>query len=88
MSVIRDFADLPLRDSSVEFGDSSANRIDPFLASELGLGSIGAVIVEMGGSGGVDNLVFNEISAPVPEPATGALLGLGILFALVPRRRR
>ena len=61
-------------------------RIAPFLASELGLGSIGAVIVEMGGSGGIDNLVFSEIS--VPEPATGALLGLGILFALVPRRRR
>ena len=41
----------------------------------------------MGGSGGVDNLVALH-KEPVPEPSTGALMGLGLLALGIASRRR
>jgi hypothetical protein len=66
----------------VEFGNRSANHIqfsdlDPYNAFEIA----------MGGSGGIDNLVTNGI--PVPEPASAALVGLGLIaLATASRCRR
>ena len=62
----------------VQFGNRSANHID--------LGPVGAydrIVVHMGGSGGIDNLVLT------PEPGTLALVGLGLGgLAIAGRRRR
>ena len=66
----------------VVYGNNSANRID------LGLiGDFDTVVIEMGGSGGVDNLVALH-KEPVPEPSTGALMGLGLLALGIASRRR
>lgn len=51
----------------VAYGDNTANHVD------LGLvGEFDEVVITMGGSGGVDNIVV------VPEPAALSLLGLGL----------
>lgn len=61
----------------VSFGDRTANRVD------LGLvGEFDHVVITMGGSGGVDNVVTF-----VPEPGTLSLLGLGLAGLLLTRRR-
>jgi hypothetical protein len=69
-----------------EVGNNSANRIPPFLASELGLDSFDIVEIRLKGTGAIDNLTF-EI---VPEPATLGMLGLGMaaLSARARARRR
>ena len=67
------------------FGDGTANRFDPILASELGFQFIDRVKITFGGSGGIDNLQFE----PVPEPGTIALLGAGLIgIGSIGRRRR
>ena len=61
----------------VEYGNNSANHVD--------LGQVGAydqVVITMGGSGGVDNIL-----AEAAEPSA-ALLLLGVGLALVHHRRR
>ena len=63
--------------TGVTWGDNSANHID--------LGEVGAydeIVITMGGSGGVDNLLMT-----VPEPGTLALTSLGLVGLAVRRRR-
>jgi hypothetical protein len=71
-------------DPTVEFGDNTANRISPLSFTVEGNGGLVAfdeVRVNLGGSGGVDNLYFTF----VPAPGAGVML-LG-LFAGRRRRR-
>jgi len=63
-----------LLDASL-FGDNTANRIDPLEIAGLGIGDVSTLRVELGGSGGLDNIRFT----PVPEPTTAALFALGLL---------
>ena len=64
---------------SVDYGNRSANRVD------LGIvGEYDEVVITMGGSGGVDNILVL-----VPEPRSFALLGLGLVgLALLGRVKR
>ena len=60
---------------SVAFGDRTANHVD------LGrIGDYDEVLITMGGSGGIDNIV-------APEPTTLALLALGLCGLGVCARR-
>ena len=65
----------PFYDPTIDYGNNSANRIDPIFASELGLSQFDSVVINLGGSGAVDNINFNA----VPEPATMLLLGAGLV---------
>ena len=53
------------------FGNHTANRVPVGTFSSLS-GSFNRIIISMGGSGGIDNLV-------VPEPTTALLIGMGLL---------
>lgn len=70
----------PFFDSSIMFGNNSANRIAPISASSFGVASFDQVVIRLGGSGAIDNLVY------IPAPGTAGLLALGAL-ALGRRRR-
>lgn len=72
--------------SGLPIGDNSANRITPFLVGDLnGISQITRVEMNFGGSAAVDNVTYDV----VPEPATGALIGLGLaLMSRVGRSRR
>ena len=67
----------PYYDATVEFGNNSANRIQPITAASLGGTAFDHVEVHVGGSGALDNIV--------PEPASLGLLAAGFLTVL--RRR-
>ncbi len=76
-------------DSTVAFGDNSANRIRPITAEQLGLESFREVSVNLGGSGGVGNINFVKADAPTAAPTpSAAAAGLGLLGLLSARRRR
>lgn len=66
-------------DPTVRFGDRSANRIAPIAASAFGVSRFDRVVVHLGGSGAVDNIV-------IPAPSAAGLLALGALG--LARRRR
>jgi hypothetical protein len=69
----------PYYDPTVVFGDNHANRIQPITAASLGVAGFDRVVINLGGSGAIDNLV-------IPSPST-AILAVGAgLFAS--RRRR
>ena len=72
----------PFYDPSVKYGDNSANRIRPITARSVGMPYFDRVVLNFGGSGGTDNIIFT----PVPEPGSLALLGLAVPVLL--RRRR
>jgi len=76
-------------DPTIVFGDHSANRIKPITAASLGSGvtSFDRVIVNLDGSGAIDNLRFTPL-VTVPEPATMGLMAMAGAAALLPRRRR
>lgn len=63
-----------LYDSSVAFGDNSANHIDQIIAAELGASAFDRVEINFGGSAAIDNLTFT----PVPLPSAIFLLGAGL----------
>lgn len=65
-----------------ELGNNSANRIPPFIASELGLDQFDIVEIRLKGSAAIDNITFEV----VPEPTTMGLVGMG-LAALAARSR-
>lgn len=70
----------PFYDPTVRFGNNSANRISVITSEALGISGFTSVVINVGGSGGYDNIVV--------VPATGApavLAGLGLVLA---RRRR
>ena len=52
------------------FGDNTANNIPAITAASIGLSDFDQVVITMGGSGAIDNLV-------IPEPTTAVLLLLG-----------
>lgn len=54
-------------DATIVLGDNSANRITPILASRFNVDGFDKVVVKMGGSGAVDNIV-------IPAPASALLL--------------
>jgi hypothetical protein len=62
-------------DSTVAYGNNTANRIEPITAADLGVTSFNVVEISFGGSAGLDNVN----STPVPEPATMLLLGTGLV---------
>ncbi len=78
------FSDLVLRDGTVSFGNNSLNRIIPLTNAELGTGPWDSVTIQLGGSAGLDNVVF----VTVPEPSTLLLLGTGLAAVGVRRHRR
>jgi hypothetical protein len=67
-------------DPTVDFEDHSANRIKTITAAQLGSSGFDRVVVRMGGSGALDNLV-------IPEP-TGLALLAGTASLLSRRSRR
>ena len=74
----------PFYDPSVRFGDNSANRITPITARQVGLPFFDRVVLNFGGSGGTDNILFT----PIPEPSALVLMGLGVPALALLRRRR
>jgi hypothetical protein len=71
-------------DPSVRFGDNSANRIEPISARDLGMPYFDRVVLNFGGSGGTDNILYT----PIPEPSSLAALGLAVPALSLRRRRR
>jgi len=69
-------------DSTVTFGNNTANRIAPIAASAFSVPDFDAVAVYMGGSGAIDNVQYTV----VPEPLSVSFLAGGVL--LLSRRRR
>ncbi len=58
---------------AVTYGNNSANRI-----VLNGIGDYDAFEIALGGSGGIDNVTLSNMPI-VPEPATAALVGLGLV---------
>jgi hypothetical protein len=85
-SVARTWSQLLAADASIVWGDNFINRIGVIQAGALGLTQIDRVLISMGGSGGIDNLVLDTDFPPVPEPV--GLGALGALLALWAARRR
>lgn len=67
-------------DSSVSYGDNSANRIAPITAASIGLDSFDRVEINFGGSAAIDNVQYTAVPTP------GALAGAGLLRRPVPLR--
>ena len=64
-------------DPSIVYGNNSINRVSPISAADFNSTALfDEVRINLGGSAGVDNLVFDY---PVPEPATMTLLGMGAI---------
>ena len=84
-TMVLPFADFLTRDGTVSFGDNSLNRIIPLTNAEFGTGPWDAVTIVLGGSGGIDNVVF---TTSTPEPSTIAIWSLlGLCGAAINRRR-
>ena len=74
----------PFYIDGLEFGDNSANRIDPLSAALLGLDDIDKVKIHLGGSSGIDNITYTQ----VPLPGSAILLLFGLLGLVGFKRRR
>lgn len=77
-------ADFQAIDSSIVYGDNSANNI-ALNAADVGLSNIQAIELAITGSFAIDNIKFTD-AVVVPEPSSLALLGLCGLGLL--RRKR
>jgi len=76
-------------DSTVKFGDNSANRIQPITAGSLGLENFSSVTINLGGSGAVGNINYAKDRPPVAAPTpSAALAGLSLMGLVGVRRRR
>jgi hypothetical protein len=69
----------------IAWGGKSANRVAPLTSLDFGGKKFNTVILNMGGSGAIDNIVFDETL--IPEPAVASLLAIGAM-GLLRRRRR
>ena len=84
-----DFADFVTEgsdvfDSSIVFGDRSANQIQPITAAQLGVASFDEVRISLGGSAVIAQVTANPAVVPTPS---AALAGLALLGAGALRRR-
>lgn len=59
----------PFFDPTISFGDHTINHLQAFTAAAIGGTQFNKVVIRMGGSGGVDNVLFNQ----VPEPSSWLL---------------
>lgn len=83
------FADLRKRDKSITWGDRTANRILPITALELGVQAFDRIKIHFVGTGGIDNLTYDDDFPPIPEPTGLAAAALGLAgLAVLGRRRR
>ena len=71
-------------DPSIQFGDRSANQIQPITAAMLGVDSFDEVRISLGGSAVLAQVTVNPVAVPTPS---AALAGLGLLGAGALRRR-
>ena len=80
----------PYYDSTIEFGDNYINRISPITVGQNGIQSFDEVVINFGGSAGIDNIVFEYTppNNPVPEPATISLVGMGLAGLIMRNRKR
>jgi hypothetical protein len=67
-------------DSTIEFGNNTANRVQPITADMLGIDGFTSVLIHLGGSSAFDNIVT------IPAPGSAAILALGGIAGC--RRRR
>jgi hypothetical protein len=73
--------------NGVTFGDNSANTMPTIDVADLGSSTVfNRVIFNLGGSGGLDNI----LATPIPEPGAVLLFAIGfaITGAAVSRARR
>ena len=87
-----DFADLvtpgsDFYDSTIMFGNRSANRIQPITAASLGVDGFDRDDISLGGSAIVTQVTVNDAPVAIPTPAA-ASAGLAMLGLLAGRRRR
>jgi len=71
----------PLFDPTVVFGNNTANRIIPLVDQQLGIVPFDKVILNLGGSSAIDNLI-------VPEPSTFFLGAIALATLLLGGSRR
>lgn len=69
----------------VVYGNNSANTIAPISARSIGLTQFDKVEINLGGSGGLDNVTYGF--AVAPEPASIALAAAGLSVLSLRRRR-
>ncbi len=80
------YDDQVANEGKVVFGDNSANRISAISARNFGLQGFDQIVLGLGGSGAIDNLVYDKLPV-VPTPAAVGP-GLLLLVGLIGRRRR
>ena len=70
------FGTLALIDSSISYGNNTANRINPISFDQLDLNQFDMVEINFGASAALDNIRF----IPIHEPATMLLLGSALII--------
>lgn len=80
---------IPGADGFISLGDNGILSLNLVTALALG-GPLYLYIAEAGGNGeaAASNVSFSDLPIGVPEPATAALLGAGLIGALASRRHR